>query len=356
MELISIDLLRALTEAPSPSGSETPAGRVYREYTQGFADLVTSDVMGNIAAVINPDATTRIMLAAHMDEIGFVIHFIGEDGLLHFGGIGGHNDVIPVGQRVWVHGKERLPGVVGTQAYHLLDPAEQSKRPQIKNLWIDIGASSRAAAEAVVEVGDSVTFQHEFHPLLCDRATARAFDNKAGVFIMAEAIRLLKQRGGLHPEVGVHAVATVQEELGSRGVQAATFGIKPTTGLGIDMEHAIDYPGIEQRQHGRLALGNGPTICRGPNINPVVLELLIAAAHEENIAYQMSVYPKATPTDAGAMQVGRAGVATGLVGVPIRYMHTPCEVLSLTDLENCARLVAGYCRLITPQIDFRPLV
>jgi endoglucanase len=350
----SLKFLKALTSAASPSGYEDAAGAIYREYTQAFADLVTTDMMGNVDAVLNASASTRIMLAAHMDEIGFVIHFIGEDGLLHFGGVGGHDDVTPVGQRVWVHGKKRISGVVGSAAYHLLDPAEQSKRPQIKNLWIDIGASSRAEAEASVQLGDPVTFQQELQPLNADRVAARAFDNKAGVFIIAEALRLLKESGGVDGNVGVHAVATVQEEIGSRGAQTATFAINPVTGLTIDMEHAVDYPGIEQRQHGKLEIGKGPTVCRGPNINHVVFDLLIEAAQADDIPHQVSVYPKATPTDAGAMQVARSGVATGLVGVPIRYMHTPSEVLSLGDLENCARLVAAYCRRIKPQTKFQP--
>jgi putative aminopeptidase FrvX len=350
----SLEILRALANAPSPSGYEQPAARVYREYTQSFADRVTTDVSGNVIAALNPDAPIRIMLAGHIDEIGFVIHFIGEDGLLHFGGIGGHDDVTPVGQRVWAHGKERVPGVVGSRAFHLQDAAEKTERPQIKNLWIDIGATSRSEAEALVRLGDPVTFQQEFHALRGDRATARGFDNKAGVFIAAEALRLLREGGGLHPQVGVYAVATVQEEIGSRGLQTAAFGIIPVTGLAIDMDHATDYPRINQREHGSLEVGKGPTVSRGPNVNHVVFDLITRAAREENIPYQVSVFASATPTDAGALQINRTGVATGLVGVPLRYMHTPSELLSLTDVENCARLVAAYCRQIGPETDFAP--
>jgi putative aminopeptidase FrvX len=167
----SLDILRGLANAPSPSGYEQPAARICREYTQTFADRVTTDVSGNVIAALNPDASVRIMLAGHMDEIGFVIHFIGEDGLLHFGGIGGHDDVTAVGQRVWVHGRERVPGVIGSQAFHLLDAAEKMKRPELKRLWIDIGATSRAEAEALVQLGDPITLQQEFHHLNGDRAT-----------------------------------------------------------------------------------------------------------------------------------------------------------------------------------------
>lgn len=350
----TLDFLKTLANAPSPSGFEQPAAEVYRRYTTAFADRVTTDVTGNVIAAVNPEAKVRVMLAGHIDEIGFLIHHIGEDGLLHFSPIGGHDDVTPVGQRVWVHGKERVPGVVGSRAFHLQSTADKSKRPEIKNLWIDIGARSRAEAEALVQLGDPLTFEEEFRPLLGDRAAARGFDNTAGAVIAAEALRLLKEEGGLHREVGVYAVATVQEEIGSRGAETGTYGINPVTGLAIDMDHAIDYPGIDPTEHGELRIGSGPTVSRGANVNPTVFRLLTEAAREESIPFQVSIFPKATPTDAGAMQISRAGVATGLVGVPLRYMHTPSEMLSLTDVEHCARLVAAYCRRVTPETDFTP--
>jgi putative aminopeptidase FrvX len=350
----SLEFLKALVNAPSPSGYEQPAARIYRDYTQNAADRVTTDVSGNVLAILNPDAPVRIMLAAHMDEIGFLVHYIGEDGLIHFSPIGGHDDVVPVGQRVWVHGRERVPGVVGSRAFHLLSPAEQSKRPEIKNLWVDIGASSRTEAESAVRLGDPITFQQDFQALAGERAAARGFDNRAGVFIVAEALRLLRDGGGLHRDVGVYAVATVQEEIGSRGVQTAAFGINPATGLAIDMDHATDYQTANPSGIGDLRIGKGPTVSRGPNINHSLFDLVTDAAREEGIPYQVSVFAKATPTDAGAMQISRNGMATGLLGVPLRYMHTPSETLSLRDVEDCARLAAAYCRRVTPDTDFTP--
>ncbi len=350
----SLDLIKALVSAPSPSGYEQSTAKVYREYTQNFADRVTVDVHGNVISVLNPDASMRIMLAAHTDEIGFVVHYIGDDGYLYFSPVGGHDDVVPVGDRVWVLSKERIPGVVGGSAFHLLTPEERKKRPDIKSLWIDIGATSRAQAEALVQLGDPVTYQQEFQTLAGDRASARAFDNKAGVFIVAEALRLLREEGGLHHGVGVHGAATVQEEIGSRGARTAAFAIQAQTGLAIDMDHAIDYPGVSRPHHGQLEIGKGPSVSRGPNINHAVFDLATQAARDENIPYQVSVFASATPTDANAMQINQTGMATGLLGVPIRYMHTPSELLSLTDLENCARLVAAYCRRITPDTDFKP--
>jgi putative aminopeptidase FrvX len=343
-----------LVNAPSPSGYEQPAAKVFRDYTASFASRVSTDGLGNVAAVLNPDAKLRIMLAAHMDEIGFVIHHIGDDGLLFFSPVGAHDEVVPLGQRVSVHGRERIPGVVGSRAFHLLDSAARQSRPDITKLWIDIGATSRAEAEALVRLGDPITFQYEFQPLLGERVAARAIDNKAGVFILAEALRLLSEEGGLHPEVAVHGVATVQEEIGSRGAQTATFDVAPTTALAIDMDHATDIPRGDPARHGLLAIGKGPSVSRGPNINPVVFDLLAAAARDEQIPYQVSVFSKVTPTDANALQVSRGGVPAGLVGVPIRYMHTPSETVSLADLEGCARLVAAYCRRVTPETDFTP--
>jgi endoglucanase len=351
----SLAFLRSLVETPSPSGYEHRVAQVYRSYLEPFADSVSTDVHGNVAAVINPAATTRIMLAGHMDEIGFIIHYIGDEGLLHFSAIGGHDSVIPVGQTVWVHGRNGpVGGVVGRKAIHLMDPDELKEKPKLKELWIDIGATSKDEAENVVALGDVVTYQQEFQLLLGDRAVGRGFDNKAGLFIVAEAMRLLGEDGGLHPSVGVYAVGTVQEEIGSRGAKTSAFAIEAQSGIAVDMEHAIDYPGVSRAQNGQLDIGKGPSVSTGANTNRIVFALVSEAARKENIPFQVQVAPSATPTDAGALQLNRAGMATGLLGVPLRYMHTPGEVLSLRDVENCARLVAAYCRMVTPETDFTP--
>ena len=354
MRAESLDFLKDIVNAPSPSGYEQAAARVFRAYTESVADRVTTDVHGNVAAILNPSASMRIMLAGHMDELGFIVHHIDDQGLLHFQGIGGHDSAVPVGQRVWVHGKERIAGVIGRTAIHLQDETERKRKPELKDLWIDIGASSRAQAEAVVDLGDVATFQYEFQTLLDGRATARGFDNKMGSFVVAEALRLLKQDGGLSPDVGVYAVATVQEEIGLRGAQTASFSIAPQTGLAVDVNHAIDYPGVSKTRHGQLDIGKGPSVSRGPNTNHVTFELITQAAREDDIPYQISVNARGTGTDANVMQLNQGGMATGLLGVPVRYMHTPCELLSLNDVEDCAKLMAAYCRRIRRDTDFSP--
>jgi putative aminopeptidase FrvX len=352
----SLDFLKEIVNTPSPSGSEERAAEVYRSYTRQFADDVRTDVHGSVSAILNPDAEMKIMLAGHMDEIGFIVHYISDDGLLYFSAIGGHDSAIIVGQRVWVHGHDRVAGVIGRKAIHLLNEVERKKKPEIDEMWIDIGASSRAQAEEVVTLGDVVTYQSEFQPLQGDRATARGFDNKVGSCIVAEALRLLKEEGGLDAGVGVYAVATVQEEIGLRGARTSSYSIAPQSGLAVDVNHAIDYPGVSRNKHGQVELGKGPTVNRGANTNPIVFRMIEAACRAEEIPYQVHVRPGAVPNDANAMQINRGGMAVAAVGVPLRYMHTPCEVLSLVDVENCARLMAAYCRQVRPDSDFTPRI
>jgi putative aminopeptidase FrvX len=353
----SLEFLQAIVNVPSPSGYEEHAAVIYREYMQPFADKVVTDVHGNVAAILNPDAEMRIMLAGHMDEIGFIIHYISEEGLIYFSGIGGHDSVIPVGQRVWIHGRDKVPGVIGRKAVHLLDDDERKKKPELKDMWIDVGASNRKEVEdAGIELGDVATFQVEFQMLLGDRATARGFDNKMGSFIVAEALRLLKESGDLDPGVGVYAVATVQEEIGLRGARTSAYWINAQSGLAVDVNHAIDYPSVSKTRYGQLDIGKGPSVMRGANNNPAVIKMVRDAAAKEGIPYQVDVAPGGTGTDGNAMQLNRGGMAVGVLGVALRYMHTPCEVLSLTDVENCARLMAAYCRTVRPDTDFTPRV
>lgn len=350
----SLAFLKDIVNTPSPSGYEEKAAEVYRQYTSAFADSVTTDVHGNVAAILHPKAEMKIMLAGHIDEIGFIIHYISEDGLIYFSGIGGHDSVIPVGQRVWVHGTRQVPGVIGRKAVHLLDDDERKKKPELRDLWIDIGATSRAEVESVIQLGDVATFQAEFEHLMGDRATARGFDNKMGGFIVGETIRLLKEEGGLHPEVGVYAVGTVQEEIGLRGARTSSFSINAQSGLAVDVNHAIDYPTVSKTRYGALDIGKGPSVMRGANANPIVFNMVRDAAKEDGIPFQVDVAPGGTGTDGNAMQISRGGMAVGILGVALRYMHTPCELLSLTDVENCARLMAAYCRRVQPNTDFTP--
>lgn len=355
MRAESLDFFKTIVNTPSPSGFEERAAEVYRQYTADFAHRITTDVHGNVAAILNPEAEMKIMLAGHMDEIGFIVHYIGDDGLIYFKGIGGHDTIVPVGQRVWIHGREQVAGIIGRKAIHLLKDDERKKTPELADLWVDIGASKRAEAEEVVSLGDCITYQYEFQMLRGDRATARGFDNKMGSFVVAEALRLLSE-GGLDAGVSVYAVATVQEEIGLRGARTSSYGIAPQSGLAVDVNHAIDYPTVSKTKYGAMDVGKGPSVTRGANTNPIVFKMITEACTEEDIPFQVDVEAGGTGTDGNAMQLNRAGMAVGVVGVPLRYMHTPCELLSLTDVENAARMMAAYCKRVTPSTDFTPRI
>lgn len=354
MRAESLAFLKQICNTPSPSGYEYHNAQVYRDYTGKFADEVRTDSHGNTFAVLNPGAKHKVMLAGHIDEIGFQIIHIDDKGFLYFRGIGGHDTTVPIGNRVWIHGKDRVAGVIGRKPIHLLEDSERNKKPDLHELWIDIGAASKAEAEDVVSIGDCVTYQWEFQELLGDRVAARAFDNRVGSWAVAEALRLLAKDKSLHKDVGVYAVATVQEEIGLRGARTSSQGLLAQSGLAVDVDFAIDHPGLSPTRYGTADLGNGPTVTRGANINPVVFSMLMEAAKKEKLPTQVQAEPGATGTDANAMQLAGAGMATGLVGIPVRYMHTPCELLSLADAENCAKLMAGYCRLVRPETDFTP--
>ncbi|MBS1710494.1 MAG: M42 family metallopeptidase [Armatimonadetes bacterium] len=356
MRAESLDFLRTLCNTPSPSGYEERAAQVYRDYTGQFADEIRTDRHGNVMAVLNPQASQKIMLAGHMDEIGFQVHYIDDKGFLYFRGIGGHDTMVPVGNRVLVHGSEAVPGVIGRKPIHLLENGEKDKRPDLADMVIDIGATSREDAESVVSIGDCVTYQYGFAELRNGRAVARGFDNRVGTFAVAEALRHAKESGSLDPGVGIYAVATVQEEIGLRGARTAAQGLGAQSGIAVDVDFAIDHPGLSQTKYGACDIGKGPSITRGANINPVVFRMLKDAAEKEGIPFQIAAEPGGTGTDANAMQVAGAGMATGLVGIPLRYMHTPCELLDLADAENCARLMAAYCLGVKADTDFTPRI
>ncbi len=350
----SLQFLESLVLAASPSGFEREVAELYRDYVRPYAHRVTTDVMGNVTAIINPDGKLRFMYAGHMDEIGFIVHYIDQDGFLYFNSIGGTDVATEIGQRVWVHGQERVEGVIGRKAIQTFKASDMSQTPSFKDLWIDIGATSQEEAEAVVKVGSAVTLQAGFARLRGNQIVGRAFDNKAGLFIGAEVLRCLSEEGGVHPEVGIHILGTVQEEIGSRGAQTAAFNLAPHTGLAVDMGVATDYPLAMPQDQGQLVLGKGPGLSQGANTNPVVFGLLQSAADEAGVPYQLQATGGTSPTDARVLQSNRGGVATGLLSVPLRYMHTPSEVLCIDDVQATIDLACAYCRRLKPDTDFAP--
>jgi len=353
MQQDSFDFLKRLVDTPGPSGYEQRVQRVFRDRVAAFSADVRTDVLGNVYATVNPGGSPRIMLTGHADEIGFQVRYVSEEGMLYFGSIGGHDAIVTVGQRVTVHtATGPILGVLGRKAIHLLDQDERTKTPKLDDLWIDIGAKDKADAESVISIGDCVTYEHELQRLRGDLCVARSFDDKMGVFVVAEALRLLS---GTSLKASVTGVSTVQEEVGIRGARTSAYDVDPQIGIATDVGHSTDYPGGDKKKVGDMKLGGGPQITRGANINPVVFDLLVKTAKELQMPYQVEAAPGGTGTDANALQLSRSGVATGLVGVPLRYMHTPNEITHLGDIENAARLIAGFCERVTAQIDWTPV-
>jgi tetrahedral aminopeptidase len=348
----SISFLKELVEAGGPSGYEQPVQSIFRREASHYADQVTTDVMGNTIAVRNPNGHPRLMFAGHADEIGFLVRYVNDEGFIYFGPVGGWDPEIVVGQRVTIHtANGPVRGVIGKRAIHLMDEEDRKKRSELHALWIDVGLTNRAAVEERVAIGDPITMAAEFERLQGDVAVAKSFDNRMAVFIVAETLRLLRGRS---LRAAVCGVSTVQEEIGLRGARTSSYGVDPQVGVALDVCHACDYPDADKRRVGEIALGRGPVIARGANINPRVFELLVRAAREEQIPIQIQAAPGGTGTDANAMQLNKAGMATGLVSVALRYMHTPCEVLSLTDLENACRLCAAFAVRVTEELDWTP--
>jgi putative aminopeptidase FrvX len=355
LEKTSSEFLKRLLDSPGPSGFESAPARVWREEAERFADAVEADVSGNSFAVVNPEGGPRVMLAGHIDEIGVMVTHIDEEGYLYIEGIGGWDPQVLVGQRIRLLGRKGpVPGVVGKKPIHLMKPEEREKASKLTDLWIDVGAGSREkVAERGLRVGDPGVIDAALLELGEDLIVSRSIDNRIGAFVVLEALRLLAAD---RPAAAVTAVATSQEEIGysGGGARVGAYRIDPQVALVVDVTFATDSPGIEKKEVGEHRLGGGPVLGRGSASHPMVFERLVEAAEAENIAYTVSAHPKHTSTDADAIYLSRAGVATGLIAVPNRYMHSPNEMVSLKDLESAARLIAAFVRRLDAEPDLVP--
>jgi endoglucanase len=348
----SLTFLKNLLHTPSPSGFERPVQEVVRSWAKPLADEVRTDRHGNAIAVLHPGGQPRIMLAGHCDQIALMVQYIDDHGFLYVQPMGGWDVQVLLGQHLTVWTRDgAVNGVVARRPPHLLTNEERNKVPQFTDLWVDVGAADRKDAERIVRPGDPVTISLGYRELRNGLVSAPGLDDKVGVWTVMETLRLLH---GRPLQAAVYCVSTVQEELGLRGATTSTYGIHPAVGIAVDVCHASDTPGNDKKQLGDTRLGDGPVVFRGPNINPRVLERLEEAARAREITVQLRGAPRATGTDANAMQLSRDGVAAGLIGIPNRYMHSPVEVVSLDDLDRAARLLAEFCLGVSPQVDWTP--
>ena len=350
----SLQFLKRLLDTPGPSAFESAPARVWREEAGTIADRVDVDVTGNSWAALDGGAP-RVMLAGHMDEIGVMISHIDDDGFLSFEPIGGWDSQVFVGQRIVLLGRNgAVSGVVGKKAIHIMDKDEREKISKTEDLWIDIGAASRTEAQGRVRVGDPGVLASQVLEYPNGRLVSRSIDNRIGSFIVLETLRLLA--GERRPAASVTAVATTREEISANGGGARPLAthLDPSVAIVVDVTHATDYPGIDKRRHGDFRLGGGPVLSRGASVNSALFELLAETAEQEGIAYSVEAASRDTHTDAEAIFNAHRGVATALVSVPNRYMHSPSEMVAVSDLEATARLLAAVCRRITVTTDFVP--
>ena len=330
--------LNALLTTPSPTGREAPLQDKVEAQVKPFADKVIRDSFGNLTAIVNEGGSPRVMLAGHADEIGMQIKYIDDKGFLWINALGGIDTSVYTGRQVDILAKGGVvAGVLGKRPIHLMTAKDLEKAPELAKMWIDIGATDGDDAKKRVSIGDPVVLKSELFSLGGSLRVSRAFDDKAGVYVVMEAARLAKE---YQAKAEIYAVATAQEEIGTRGAIVSSYQSDAGIGFAVDVSFATDYPGEDKKLIGEFKLGGGPIVTRGPNINPKLFDYIIATAEKHHIPVQIHACPRPTGTDARSMQLARGGMAVGLISIPLRYMHTPVETISLDDLALCVELLA----------------
>ena len=344
-------LLELLT-APGPSGYEQAPAAVFREAAGVFAEVTYDAVGSTVAKVPGTGGGRSLAVVGHIDEIGLIVHHVDDDGYLWFTGVGGWDPVILVGQRVEVATREgAVPGVVGKKPIHLLKDDDRKKVPELKHLHVDIGAKDGDEARSRVRIGDVAVIAGEPQELPNRRLVSRSLDNRLGCFVALETARLVAEAGGAPGDV--YAAAVAQEEITFAGARTTAYSLRPDVAIAVDVTFATDAPGTDEKELGRHKFGSGPVLTRGSTLDPAVFELLHATAEAEDIPFTVSASARATGTDADALHISRAGIPTAAVSIPLRYMHSPVEMVQLDDVENTARLLAAFAQRLEPGTDFR---
>ena len=331
-------VLRSLSESSGVSGYEHGLVSLIQESCP-WADEIKTDQLGNVIMLKKGHGTgqrPKVMLAGHMDEIGLIITKIEKEGFLRFSTVGGFDQRVLLAQEVVVHGRKPLTGVIGAKPPHIQAAGEQSQAVKMEDLFIDVGFASQAEAEEEIRIGDLVTMKRDCVNLQGSFMAGKSFDDRAGVAAIFECFKLLAQ---ISHEADVYGVATVQEEVGLRGAITSTYGIVPDIGIAIDVGFG-DSPGLPESD--TIKLGQGPGIAIGPHAHPKLYASMVETAKEWNISYSPDPSPYPGGTDAYAIQVARAGVATILLSIPLRYMHTPIETIDYEDVKRTGRLMAMF--------------
>jgi len=338
-----LNLLKKLCETPGISGYEERIQKVIKEELEKVTDEVKVDKLGNIIGikkatqVSGGSPSKKVMVAAHMDEIGFMINYIDKDGFLRFVTVGGFDPKTLIAQRVIVHGEKDIRGVIGSKPIHILEEEEKKKPPKIKDLFIDVGLKKDEASK-IVKAGDFVTLDRDFKELNDKIITAKAFDDRVGVYVMIEALKRIKDC-----YVDIYAVATVQEEVGVRGAIVSSFSVEPDIGIALDVTIASDIPGTKEEEM-VTTLGGGTAIALMDSYtisNKKIVDFLRKIAEENKIKYQTDILIGGG-TDAGAIQRSKSGVPACTVSIPTRYIHSAVEMCHKEDIENSIKLMSKF--------------
>lgn len=342
---------RDLVQTTGPSGYEGATQELWRKRVTDVAPVKT-DYLGNAVATLNPEGSPRAMLEAHIDEIGFQVKYIDDNGFLYFNTIGGFDPSTLPGSRVRIIGRNGpVLGVIGRKPTHLQTDDERKSGPKIKNMWIDIAARDRAEAEEHIRIGDAGGRAHGVERMLGNWVTGNSFDDRMGAYIMAETVRALAAE---KPRAAVFVASCVQEEIGLRGAGPAAFAIDAPIGVAVDVTYTSDHPEASKTEIGDLRCGKGPILTKGANTNPRIFERLISAAESAGVPYQIEADPRGLGTDQNAMYTVRGGMATGLVSVATRYLHTSSEILSLDDVDATVALLTRFVLDLEPDLTLTP--
>jgi endoglucanase len=345
-------LLLDLLRVAGPSGHETAAAQVWRDGCKAFADEVSVDHLGSSRAVVRGSAGgPALAIVGHIDEIGVHVTHIDDDGFVRFGQVGGWDAIVLVGQRVRLQTRGGpVIGVIARKPIHLLKDDDRKKVPEIKELHIDVGAKDGDEARSMVRIGDAGVIDVQPLELPNGRVVSRALDNRVGCYVAARAAQLVAEAGRALGDV--IAMAVVQEETTFAGSRTSAYSVNPDVAIAVDVTFATDQPGVELGEMTKHVFGSGGVISRGTTLHPAVFEGLYEAGEAEGIPFTVESQGRATGTDADAIHTSRAGIPTGLVSVPNRYMHSPVEMCDVEDIENAARLIAAYAARLQPGTSF----
>jgi len=338
----SLDFLRELINTPSPSGFEAPALKLWKDYVSSAGiPLLRGDIYGSAAGSLS-NSNPRILLCGHIDEVGFMVKYINDEGYAYFSSIGYVDPSIVAAKRVIIHNKKGpVYGLVGRKATHMMTEDEQAEDLKMYDMWIDIGAADKEDALRMISVGDPIVFEAEYRELMNNCVVGRGFDDRMGAWCVAETLVRLNERGRLRNTV--YGLASIQEENGAYGATMSAYNLAPEVAVVIDGTHGTDFPDVSKERHGDVKLGKGPVISIGSVAHPGVKDFLVEVAEECRIDVQMEAMPKWSGTDADVISLSKGGVACANLSVPMRYMHTPAEVMSLDDLENTVELLVAFC-------------